>query len=143
MNLNSQHSAQRLGYLGLLPFLALAMGGLLDIYGEQAITLFIQYSAIILGFLGGVHWGMAMRTGEAESRRLGWGVVPALIGFTALVLSYWLSELVILSILALMHLFWLNYEKRHLGHLLWYLELRSRLTFTAVALHIILIIISI
>ncbi len=143
MNLNSQHSAQRLGYLGLLPFLVLAIGGLLDVYGERSVELFIQYSAVILGFLGGVHWGMAMRTGEAESRRLGWGIVPALVGFIALLLSYWLSVLAVLSILALMHLFWLNYEKRHLPHLLWYLELRSRLTFTVVALHIILIIISI
>ncbi|MDX1705815.1 DUF3429 domain-containing protein [Pseudidiomarina sp.] len=143
MNLNSQHSAQRLGYLGLLPFLILAVAGLLDIYGARATELFIQYSAVILGFLGGVHWGMAMRTGEAESRRLGWGVVPALVGFIALLLSYWLSVLAVLTILTLMHLFWLNYEKRHLSQLIWYLELRSRLTFTVVALHIILIIISI
>lgn len=135
-------TAQRLGYAGLIPFLAFTLGGLLDVYGEHAIRLFVIYSALILSFLGGIHWGVAMQSGGTPTRALKWSMIPSIIGLGAFVAGIWWSPLTLLTILALTHLFWLNFEKRHLAEQLWYLELRNRLTFTVVALHVILIIIS-
>lgn len=139
------HTAQRLGFLGLLPFLAFTLGGLLDLQAEASIRLFVSYSAIILSFLGGVHWGLAMLRNDAPTRELHWSMLPSLLGIAVFVAAHWSPSLVLLCILAVGHLFWLKFEKRHLQHedYAWYLELRGRLTFTVVALHVILVIISI
>lgn len=135
-------TAQRLGFAGLIPFLAFTLGGLLDVYAEHAIRLFVIYSALILSFLGGIHWGVAMQTDGSPTRSLKWSMLPSIVGISLFFAGLWLSPLTMLTILALTHLFWLNFEKRHLPEQLWYLELRNRLTFTVVALHVILIIIS-
>ncbi|WP_417685250.1 DUF3429 domain-containing protein [Pseudidiomarina gelatinasegens] len=148
MNLISQYTAQRLGFAGLIPFIALTLVALLDLNSELAIRLFIIYSAIIFSFLGGIHWGLCMADADNDQRRaLQWSMLPSVAGFGILLIAalplccdYTLA---FLSILALLHLFWLNYERRKLAAHNWYLELRSRLTFTVVALHVILIIISI
>ncbi|MEJ6526752.1 MAG: DUF3429 domain-containing protein, partial [OM182 bacterium] len=52
-----------LGYAGLTPFLAAC--GLLYA-GEEALgrQLFLSYSAIILSFLGGTHWGRLLSSGK-------------------------------------------------------------------------------
>ncbi|WP_431269434.1 DUF3429 domain-containing protein [Dankookia sp. P2] len=48
------------------------------------------YGAVILSFLGAVHWGLALRAPAAEAAamapRLGLGVVPSLVGWVALLL---------------------------------------------------------
>ncbi|MDT7525294.1 MULTISPECIES: DUF3429 domain-containing protein [Idiomarinaceae] len=148
MQLTTQYTAQRLGFAGLIPFIGLTLLALLDIYGAQAIQLFIIYSAIIFSFLGGVHWGLSLQQPQQDqSRNLQWSMFPSVTGFLLLVWQAlpWCSDtqLASLAILALLHLFWLNYERRKLSEHGWYLELRSRLTFTVVALHVILLIISI
>ncbi len=86
-------TAAWLGYGGLLPFVLLALGILVD---NQQAALFsaalIAYGAVILSFVGALHWGFAMALGEfnAESghrRRnetLVWSVVPALLAWPAL-----------------------------------------------------------
>lgn len=135
-------TAQRLGYAGLLPFLAFTLGGLLDVYADHAIRLFVIYSALILSFLGGVHWGLAMQGDGSPTRALKWSMLPSIIGIILFFAGVWVSPLTMLTVLAFTHLFWLNFEKRHFSEQLWYLELRNRLTFTVVALHVILIIIS-
>ncbi|WP_258240055.1 DUF3429 domain-containing protein [Pseudidiomarina homiensis] len=135
-------TAQRLGYAGLIPFLAFTLGGLLDVYADHAVRLFVIYSALILSFLGGIHWGVAMQSEASPTRAFKWSMLPSIIGIVLFFAGIWVSPLSMLTVLALTHLFWLNFEKRHLSEQLWYLELRNRLTFTVVALHVILIIIS-
>ncbi|CAB0149487.1 hypothetical protein PSI9734_00052 [Pseudidiomarina piscicola] len=135
-------TAQRLGYAGLIPFLVFTFGGLLDLYAEHSLRLFVVYSALILSFLGGVHWGLAMARDDNPTRMLHWSMLPSILGIVLVFAGIWLSPLTMLVVLACGHLFWLNFEKRHLSEHLWYIELRSRLSFTVVALHIILIIIS-
>lgn len=143
MNEQQQQFAQRLGFAGLVPFLLLALAGLLDVYGATAIQWFIYYSVAIISFLAGVHWGLQMaQSSAATNRRLGWCMVPPVLAFAALAASAWLSSLAILAWLAVLHLFWLNYERRHLAEHEWYVAMRGQLTFTVVALHIILLIIS-
>jgi hypothetical protein len=47
----------------------------------------VGYGAVILAFLGGVHWGFTLgETGDARAvrARLALGVLPSLIGFVAI-----------------------------------------------------------
>lgn len=145
MKPTQQAFAERLGFAGLLPFLGFAVAALLGLHSAAATLAFAQYSAIILSFLGGVHWGIAMRDSSASNAQLGWSMVPSVIGMSALLLSWFTSVTWLLALLALTHLFWLNYERRRFDGQQnhdWYIQLRRQLTFTVVALHVILIIIS-
>jgi amino acid transporter len=50
----------------------------------------VGYGAIILGFLGGVHWGFTLSDkgdDDAVRSRLLLGVAPALVGWAAVILS--------------------------------------------------------
>lgn len=82
-------AAAWLGASGLIPFLALAA---LAAAGDAAWTQFARdalraYGATILSFLGGIHWGFALRAGAPAprlTRSLAIGVVPQLVGWVAL-----------------------------------------------------------
>lgn len=78
-----------LGAAGLIPFMVLGLGAV----GANADRSFgaaealVGYGAVILAFLGGVHWGFTLsEEGEppAARTRLGLGVVPALVGWSAI-----------------------------------------------------------
>ncbi|MFQ3623926.1 MAG: DUF3429 domain-containing protein [Acetobacteraceae bacterium] len=80
-----------LGVGGLVPFAVATAVVLAGPPGWQAAALrsLLAYGAAILAFLGAVHWGLAL--GEPSSSsvsawRLGLGVLPALIGWVALLL---------------------------------------------------------
>lgn len=77
-----------LGPAGLIPFAGLALGAWLGWPG--AATALVAYGATILAFLGAVHWGLALRAAPAErpaeAARLWLGVLPALLGWVALLL---------------------------------------------------------
>jgi len=83
-------TALLLGLAGLIPFLggiglaALAEGA----SRGQALWALATYGAVILSFLGAVHWGLALARDEspATAARLLLGVVPALVGWVALLL---------------------------------------------------------
>ena len=81
-----------LGLAGLLPFLATALLSWTAPPEWRGVALYAlaAYGAVILSFLGAVHWGLALRApaGEAAAMapRLGLGVVPSLIGWVALLL---------------------------------------------------------
>lgn len=92
-------SAQTLGHLGLLPFFALAAAAWLPadalIGGWRAAQLaqfaLVGYAAAVLSFLGGVHWGVVVSSASIHAKTarqlLGWGVVPSLLGWLALLMS--------------------------------------------------------
>lgn len=76
-----------LGLGGLLPFVGLAavlwMAG--PAAAPPASLALLGYGATIAGFLGGLHWGLAMRERSgAPTVSLLWGVVPALLAWAAL-----------------------------------------------------------
>jgi len=77
-----------LGYGGLLPFLALAAAVLLRLEEDLARAALVGYGAVILSFVGALHWGFAMLLpglDEAERTRLfAWSTVPALVAWPAL-----------------------------------------------------------
>lgn len=78
-------SAERLGLAGLLPFIAgaavVVAGGPWRPWAEVAL---LAYGAVILSFMGGVHWGMAIASARTEARRLAWSVVWPLLGWAGL-----------------------------------------------------------
>lgn len=81
--------ASALGYGGLVPFVAAVLGiALLD--GEpraMAARALLAYGAVILSFLGAVHWGLLLARPSADAaRRLLAGVLPSLAGWIALLL---------------------------------------------------------
>lgn len=92
MNSRPTSAAVLLGAAGVLPFLALALEALSRPAAEAThwLTWLVGYGAVILAFLGAVHWGFVLGA-EAPERaglRLGFGVLPALAGWGAL----WLDD---------------------------------------------------
>ena len=73
----------RLGYAGLVPLVGLAL--LVWLLPEPDLQLWVAsamagYGALIVSFLGGIHWGAAWR-GEGHQGDAVWGVVPSLLGW--------------------------------------------------------------
>ena len=79
-----------LGLAGLMPFVAAALCVLiLEPWAHPMVRFAAQvYAVVILSFLGGVHWGLAMAAGPAGTQgpRLFWSVMPSLIAWPALFL---------------------------------------------------------
>lgn len=92
MDTTTRRTAWLLGLAGLLPFAgcALAFFAAPDSWSGFAEGALIAYGAVILSFLGAVHWGLALRAPVEEApsgpARLLLGVVPALLGWVALLL---------------------------------------------------------
>ena len=80
--------ALRLGYAGLIPFVAGALlTWLVRPDAHPYVTLALSaYAAVIVSFLGGIHWGFAMRRAEAVPALLGWGVTPSLLAWVGVVM---------------------------------------------------------
>jgi hypothetical protein len=78
-----------LGLAGLLPFwLPILLVTNPDIPTTSLLTAQKLYAAVILSFLGGVHWGMTV-VGDRPSSwtRVGWSVTPSLVGWIGALLS--------------------------------------------------------
>ena len=80
-----------LGVAGLIPFI---LFGLFAVGGDTRSLLSVQgliaYGGVILSFLGGVHWGLALSERDEEEpvkSRLSLGVVPSLVGWVAILIS--------------------------------------------------------
>lgn len=87
--------ALAIGLLGLVPFvagalLAIALG---DTFGER---LLVNYGAVILSFMAGIHWGLAMSRHQHDWRALGYSAVPPGLALLAFVIGG-TSGLVILA----------------------------------------------
>ncbi|WP_414039181.1 DUF3429 domain-containing protein [Acidithiobacillus sp. M4-SHS-6] len=132
--MDSLRMARILGWAGTIP-LIIANFGVWKGYGLVALTLGNMYAAIVLGFLGAIHWGLAMNRENATDAPMMmiWSVIPALWGFFAL----WWSAPVALSLLILGFIaqwfadFRLN---KRLDLPDWFLPLRSGLTAAVVSL---------
>ena len=124
-----------LGYGGLLPFifLALLIPFSLDYRPLFAIAL-VNYGAVILSFVGALHWGFAMTLQDMSAKQCRatfiWSVIPALIAWIATLLPMPLGCL-LLVIGLVVHL----RQDRQLLRIMslpgWYLPMRLRLTLVA------------
>ena len=80
--------ALRLGYLALLPFVlgaVLVWGVRADAHAYVARAL-AAYAAVVVAFLGGIHWGLAFRQPQPATRLFTWGIVPALAAWVAVLM---------------------------------------------------------
>ena len=88
-SITKQRLAQALGYAGLIPFLCLAFA-LVDSAqskshaGPWLIIFIVAYGAVILSFVGALHWALCLERDELGAGWLIWSVVPSLIGWAAL-----------------------------------------------------------
>jgi drug/metabolite transporter superfamily protein YnfA len=81
--------ARRLGYAGLVPFALLAIAvWLLDPEGRHFVARALAaYGATVVSFVGALHWGLVMREpAPVSAGSLGWGVLPSLGAWVALLL---------------------------------------------------------
>ncbi|MBU0725094.1 MAG: DUF3429 domain-containing protein [Alphaproteobacteria bacterium] len=77
-----------LGLGGLIPFIAGAVGGwtLIEPLNRAAQDMQVAYAALILSFLGAVHWGAALSRpdGARHWGWMAWSVTPALTAWVAI-----------------------------------------------------------
>lgn len=127
-----------LGLGGLIPFVGLAIASLVDpVRTAVWVASLMSYGAVILGFVGALHWAFAMTASELTDKRrratYAWSVMPALIGWVAiLVLPFWATATAVILVVG----FWLHYlQDWRLARLIaipgWYLPLRLILTTVA------------
>jgi hypothetical protein len=101
-----------LGVAGLIPFIGCGIAAISanEALGPRALAALIGYGAVILAFLGGVHWGLVLAPRPADSATppvarenllLLLGVVPSLIGWVALVLAPTIAPDAALAVLIL------------------------------------------
>mgnify|MGYP005838921109 CR=1 FL=1 len=76
--------AAALGYAGAVPFVAGAVAVALATLPPTPV---LAYGAVILAFMGGIHWGLGMPGTKPDGGRLLLSVVPALLGWAALLLG--------------------------------------------------------
>ena len=137
MNTTAPHSvppvwALRLGYAGLIPFV---FGAALVHLVEPALMPFTMlalsgYAATIASFLGGIHWGLAMRdTTDLRLFPYIWGAIPSVLASVAVIMPPWAGLVVLGVLLALCYAvdrrLYVHY------HMQGWLPLRLRLTWVA------------
>lgn len=124
-----------LGYGGLLPFVVSAFAVWADSINSSLWRgALIAYGAVILSFVGALHWGLAMSqsdmTAHQRTHYFVWSVVPALMAWFALLMTSKYASIV-LVVGFLIH-FWQDRRLVQVTNLpAWYLPLRLRLTFVA------------
>ena len=124
-----------LAYGGLLPFAGLALASFLDLHRSGAWQqLLLNYGAVILSFVGALHWGFAMCAPAMSERKrsicFAWSVMPALLAWLALLLDPLAASALLAAGFAI------HYVQdwrlvRHAGLPAWYLPLRLRLSVVA------------
>ena len=132
-------SAAWLGGLGALPFIGLAGAAP---FIDSALRTFVvhalvAYGAVILSFLGGVHWGLAIGSRsnadhQALQTRLIVSVIPSLAAWVALLFPEKIGLLILAA--AITAMLWVDLRATRAGHApQWYPKLRIPLTCVVVA----------
>ncbi|CAD5376778.1 conserved membrane hypothetical protein [Pseudomonas sp. OF001] len=128
------HLAWLLGLAGLIPFISGALGIWLTPVGWRplVLTALLDYSAVILAFMGAIHWGLAMRAEEDSlnaQMQLGLSVIPPLIGWAAVSFGMPVALAIPVFILAFIGLYLADLRAVRLGLApIWYKPLRKPLT---------------
>ena len=127
----------RLGYLGLLPFVAGAAAALLsNELAPIALQAFVLYSLAILSFMGGVHWGLALISGTRQSARLLISVIPVVAAWICLITLPAHFTLAALGGGFIAQWFVDRQIFQGLPIPAWYLEMRPRLAYVVAGCHL-------
>lgn len=124
--------ATYLAYAGLIPFILLPLyiaSDNLAIF--EGIGYFIQYSAIILSFLGGIHWYESIRN-ESSGHQLYVSMLPSIVAWLSLVL---LAPGIALMTIGISHMLMLIYDLSVLKPSKAYAAMRMRITSLVLGSH--------
>lgn len=123
-----------LSYAGLIPFIALTLAIWFapPVYIPELNLALNGYSAVILSFLGAIHWGLAMRANAPISPGLlVFSVLPALLAWLLLLIPMDLALLLFAAGFVLVYL--VDYQAVRLNLApVWYPGLRKPLTLVVV-----------
>jgi hypothetical protein len=140
---NQETVAKVLGYAGLIPFVVFSIGAWLPLpFVGYPVDYLVAYAAVILAFMGAIHWGAAMAGPKGmRARYLVASVIPALVAWITLLLPQSTALLVLLAGFVSLYAF-----DRATSRLQdfpdWYVPMRLRLT-TVVALCLVIALVSI
>ncbi len=139
-------AASTFGYSGAIPFIvcaALTQWPISFVAADKALFALITYGALILSFLGGLHWGRAVclfgpadaisQPSPAEmagTKGLFWSVLPSLTGWCALLLPAKIGIILLLSFYLLALYFDLWHTQQPIWPI-WMRRLRLHLSLTA------------
>ena len=118
-----------LGYSGLIPFITFSIGSWLPSpYHSYSVTILISYAAIILSFMGAIHWGVAMANKEkTHTRYYLSSIIPALAAWLSLLVPEIFSLFILATGFALLISYDIAVEKSQ-DFPAWYIPMRIRLT---------------
>ena len=121
------------GLAGVIPFWAAPAAMLAFPASAQAAALTqAAYAALILSFLGGARWGMAVRSASPDPVTVGLAMTPTLAGLALLVLLHGAPGLQLMALVAALTLAWV-WDLRVAEAAAWYARLRGLLTLGAVS----------
>lgn len=131
-------AAAWLGGLGVLPFACLSLATPFANAGlkEELLFALMTYGAVILSFLGGIHWGLAIgsviQIDDQLSGRIGLSVLPSLVAWAALLTPFGVGLLILAMAFVMMLLFDIRAARLHEAPA-WYPKLRWPLSCGAVS----------
>ena len=131
-----------LSLAGLIPF-ALAAITLLVLGKNNGLflsyfDLFKTWSAVILSFLGGIRWGVALAKSPIDQRDIVFSIAPAILGWMALQLSDAYCVMVLLLLFCLQGAW--DSLSSNAGKLPeWFAPIRITLTFLVASAHLLVI----
>ena len=122
-------TAKSLGYAGLIPFIVFSIGSWSQLpMVSDSTYILIAYAAIILSFMGAIHWGVAMsNTEQHNGQYFIASVIPALSAWVALLIpNSYAIILLIIGFIVLILYDWSVEKPQRLPP--WYIPMRNRLT---------------
>ncbi|GAB2683017.1 DUF3429 domain-containing protein [Aliiglaciecola sp. 3_MG-2023] len=131
-----KYHAKILGYAGLTPFIFLPFFILWETVSYfEGVGFFIQYSAIILSFLGGVLWFDGINN-KRSIILIYLAMLPSIVGWLSVI---WFPPEAALITLACSYILVIFYEFKLSSLATWYKSLRIRLTAITVGSHLMII----
>lgn len=124
-----QKWASVLGYAGLVPFALGALGALLmdELASARVQYALLAYAAVILSFIGALHWSNALIRDNSRAGELLVSVMPAILAWLALLMPVSLASPFILAGFVIIYL----YDRKGWSHIGWFAKLRRNLTIGA------------
>ncbi len=111
-----------LGYLGVTPLLLATAFVIADAQQALAIDFVRAYAAVILTFIGAIHWGRAMHTGDGSLLTI--SVLPSLFASACLLLA----PIVAIPLLAVGFIGIMLFDYQQYNDIDWFQKMRIQLT---------------
>lgn len=121
------------GLAGVIPFWAApAVMLAAPAWAQAAAVIQAAYAALILSFLGGARWGMAVTSSAPDPVTVGLSMTPTLAGLGLILLLHGEPNLLLMALAAALTLAWI-WDLRAAEVAAWYGRLRGTLTLGAVS----------